>query len=74
MVVTACPTAVVESPLDGVWRLLSAPERYPLWADADLVSTDPPGPVVDGQRIELRTRAWRRAWPVRIPVGAVDPL
>jgi uncharacterized protein YndB with AHSA1/START domain len=70
--VTACPIAVVEASEDLVWRLLTAPESYSAWADAELVRAEPPGAVAEGQRILFRTRGFGPWWPVTFRVGAVD--
>jgi uncharacterized protein YndB with AHSA1/START domain len=70
--VTTCPIAVVEASADIVWRLLTTPESYAAWADAELARADPPGAVTEGQRILFRTRGLGRWWPVTFRVGAVD--
>jgi uncharacterized protein YndB with AHSA1/START domain len=70
--VTACPIAVVEAPEERVWNLLTTPEGYSAWLDAELLRAEPPGAVVEGQRIFFRTRALGRWWPVSFRVGAVD--
>jgi uncharacterized protein YndB with AHSA1/START domain len=72
MAVTVCPIAVVEASEERVWRLLTTPEGYIDWLDAELLRAEPPGAAVDGQRVFLRTRALGRWWPVTFRVGAVD--
>ena len=72
MSVTTCPIAVVAASADLVWRLLTTPESYAAWADAELVRAEPPGAVAEGQRILFRTRGFGRWWPVTFRVGAVD--
>lgn len=72
MAVTVCPIAVVEASDERVWHLLTTPEGYKAWVDAELLRAEPPGAAIEGQRIFFRTRALGRWWPVSFQVGAVD--
>ncbi|MGZ3459492.1 MAG: SRPBCC family protein [Archangium sp.] len=72
MVVSACPTDVVEAPVEGVWSFLTSPDRLDLWWDAKVARVSPPGPMVAGQRIDASTRAFGRSFPVRFDVHQVD--
>ena len=71
MTIVACPTAVVDASRDAVWRLLTDPEHYERWAEAELVSVQPRGHARPGQRIDFRVRALGRSWPVRFDVTGV---
>jgi hypothetical protein len=71
MAVIACPTAVVRAPAAAIWRVLMNLEGYDRWADARLVTATPPGPPVEGQRIDFTTRGLGRTWPVRFTVAGV---
>jgi uncharacterized protein YndB with AHSA1/START domain len=70
--VTVCPIAVVDASQETVWHLLTTPEGYPAWIDAELLRAEPPGAAVEGQTVFFRTRALGRWWPVSFLVGAVD--
>ncbi len=71
MSVTACPTAVVHAPAAAVWRLLTVPDGYALWAGAELLAVDPPGPATEGQRVDFRSREFGRWWSVGFVIGPV---
>ena len=73
MAVIACPTTVVEAPAEAVWRLLTVPEHYERWAGARAVGVKPPGPAVEGQRIDFERRRMGRRWKFHFEVGLVDP-
>jgi hypothetical protein len=47
----ACPTAVVEAPIDIVWNLLTNLAGWGDFYDVRVKSVDPPGPAVVGQRM-----------------------
>jgi hypothetical protein len=72
MGVVSCPVTTVRAPLEVVWGLLAEPEAYESWADAELVSADPPGPLHAGQVLEMRTSGFGRSWPVRFDVVEAD--
>jgi hypothetical protein len=72
-VINVCPAAVTSVSSEAIWRVLTAPERFGEWADADFVSATPPGPAAPGQVIQLSAPGFGRRWPVRIDVGQMDP-
>jgi len=65
---STCPIATVHASADQVWSLLSAPERYALWWDAETRAIIPAGPAQPGQRIYAEPRALGRPWKVNIVV------
>jgi ligand-binding SRPBCC domain-containing protein len=73
MVVNVCPAAVTSAPLDQVWRVLTTPERFSEWNDANFVKAEPPGPVKPGQTLHFTTQALGRTWPVTMEVREMDP-
>lgn len=73
MVVNVCPAATTTASPETVWSVLTAPERFGEWAGARFVSSDPAGPVRQGQVINLRASGYGREWPVRIDVRDLDP-
>jgi hypothetical protein len=56
VIVNVCPAATTSAPPDRVWRVLTAPERFGEWLDAEFVSASPPGPIHAGLQIQLSTR------------------
>jgi len=73
MVVNVCPAALTSAPADRVWEVLTTPERFGQWNDAQFVSAEPSGPVRRGQTIHLTAPSLGRKWPVTIDVTEVDP-
>src|SRR5439155_25495486 len=57
VLVSVCPMAVVEAPVQHVWDLLTSPEEFDSWVDARLVDAEPPGRAHAGQRLRLVTQA-----------------
>jgi hypothetical protein len=47
----ACPTAIVEAPIDVVWNLLLNTAEWGKFYDVRVISVDPPGPAAAGQRL-----------------------
>jgi Polyketide cyclase / dehydrase and lipid transport len=47
----ACPTAIVEAPIDVVWNLLLKTAEWGKFYDLKVLSVDPPGPARAGQRL-----------------------
>jgi hypothetical protein len=47
----ACPTAIVEAPIDVVWNLLLRTAEWGKFYDLTVLSVDPPGPARPGQRL-----------------------
>jgi hypothetical protein len=64
--------AVVETPVEQVWDLVTRPEEFDRWADATLVSAEPPGRARAGQRLRLVTPALGRSFRVDMNVLEAD--
>jgi Polyketide cyclase / dehydrase and lipid transport len=47
----ACPTAIVEAPIEVVWNLLLNTADWGKFYDVRVLSVDPPGPAEEGQRL-----------------------
>jgi|ERR1700678_2778052 hypothetical protein len=47
----ACPTAIVEAPIEVVWNLLLNTAEWGKFYDVRVLSVDPPGPATAGQRL-----------------------
>jgi hypothetical protein len=47
----ACPTAIVEAPVEVVWKLLLNTAEWGKFYDVRVLSVDPPGPARVGQRL-----------------------
>jgi len=47
----ACPTEIIEAPIDVVWRLLTNLSGWGSFFDVRVTSVDPPGPATVGQRM-----------------------
>jgi hypothetical protein len=73
MIVNVCPASIARVPPERVWRLVSLPERYGDWVDAEVVAVQPAGRAAAGQRIELTTPFLGRRWPFTSEVMGVDP-
>ena len=73
MPISVCPTAIVQAPVERVWRLLEDPSRFDLWWDAHTLSITPPGPAQAGQRVEAVTHGLGHDWPIHFIVDGVDP-
>ncbi len=69
-VLRICPTDVVSAPVERVWTLLTS--DYTTWADAQLVSREPDGPAVPGQRIHLTSSELGLTFHVHFTVERVD--
>ena len=48
----ACPTCLVNAPIEVAWSLLD-PARLDEWWDARTLRVTPPGPLSPGQRLDL---------------------
>ncbi|MGH9612924.1 MAG: SRPBCC family protein [Bryobacteraceae bacterium] len=68
-----CPSAVTDVSALRVWALLKNPARYDAWMDARTVAVEPPGEAIEGQIIEMRSRAAGLWWPLTLTVTLVDP-
>ena len=72
MSVSVCPVAPVHAPAERVWRLLSQPDNYALWYEAQTLSITPEGPAEPGQQVRVRTREFGKWWSIDIRVEMVD--
>jgi hypothetical protein len=50
MTYSSCPTAVVNAPVEIVWRLMTEPARWGEFFDVRITEVDPPGPAIVGQK------------------------
>ena len=73
MIVNVCPAAATPASPDRVWKVLTTPERFSEWNDANFVRAEPPGPVKPYQVLHFTTPAFGRTWPVTIEVRDLDP-
>lgn len=71
--VSVCPATVVDAPAERVWALLTRPDGFDLWVDADLVSAEPEGPAHPGQRMRFRAAVGLGfSLPLTVDVGEID--
>ena len=54
---STCPIAIVNAPVDQIWRLLANPSQYDLWWEVRTRSIVPEGPAQPGQEIFAQTLA-----------------
>jgi hypothetical protein len=47
----ACPTEIIEAPIGVVWTLLTDFSNWGSFYDVRVISVEPPGPAVIGQRM-----------------------
>jgi len=73
VIVNVCPAATSEAPPDRFWEILIDPKAYELWADARLISSEPPGPVRAGTALRMKSPGFGRQWPVRLDITGLDP-
>ena len=55
MAYKACPTAVIEAPIDRVWTLLTNPAGWGDFFDLRITKVDPAGPAIVGQCVEAES-------------------
>jgi len=72
-VVSVCPAAVVEAPVENVWAILMDSTKYGQWSDLRRPTITPPGPIVPGQVLESSTSALGVTFRARLVVRVVDP-
>jgi uncharacterized protein YndB with AHSA1/START domain len=68
MSVNVCPIAVINAPLERVWKFLSEPANYDLWWDAKTQSILPEGHAQAGQRVHAKASGFN----IFLMVDAVD--
>ena len=72
MIVNVCPAATSKAPPDRFWEIVVDPKAYELWADAQFVSSQPPGPVTAGTVLKMIAPGFGREWPVRLEITGLD--
>jgi hypothetical protein len=72
MSLSVCPIATVQASAEAVWSLLSEPDSYASWGDADTAMITPQGSAQSGQEISAHSRALGLSWSVHIRVESVD--
>ena len=72
MGLSVCPIATVNAPVEQVWALLSEPDNYALWWNAQTRSIEPKGDAQPGQKVLAQSKAFGRGWNVTITVESVD--
>ena len=73
MGLSICPSAIVAAPVETVWSLLDPLSQLGTWADGEVISVEPEGPVTPGQHAVVRSRAAGRVWTVTFTVEEVHP-
>ncbi len=73
MPVSVCPAAVVQTPVESVWELLSDPTLYDEWWDARTERIVPEGKASPGQVLYGTTRGLGRTWDVTLKTESVNP-
>ena len=68
-----CPTAVVNAPVDVVWRLLTEPAGWGNFYDVEITKVVPPGPAVVGQKIYGTSGPWPLRFRVQFEFFKIDP-
>ena len=68
-----CPTAVVNAPVDVVWRLLTEPAGWSNFYDVQITKVVPPGPAVVGQKIYGTSGPWPLRFRVQFEFFKIDP-
>ena len=72
MSLSVCPIATVHAPVEQIWALLSEPDCYARWWDAQTRSIAPKGAAQPGQKILAQSQAFAKVWNVTITVERVD--
>lgn len=55
---TACPTEIVEAPIEVVWKLLTDVSGWGSFFKVRVISVEPPGPAAVGQRMLAGGPRW----------------
>ena len=72
MTISVCPAESARASAEVVWALLTKPASYGTWADARVVSVEPPGRAGAGQQIRMRAPTWAPVFQIRFVVERVD--
>ncbi len=72
MSLTVCPAAIIAAPIETVWELLDNPVRFDEWADGKVQWVEPEGPMTQGQRFGIESRAFGRSWSALFTVKEVN--
>jgi hypothetical protein len=72
MSLSVCPADTVAAPIETVWEILTQPEYYSTWADAQLQKIEPAGAAVVGQTVSFTSKALGRSWPLLFTIEKVD--
>jgi hypothetical protein len=70
--VSVCPSAIVNAPVEKVWRMLENTANYDVWWDARTERLDPPGPAQAGQTLYASSQEFGRRWPLTLTLELVD--
>jgi uncharacterized protein YndB with AHSA1/START domain len=71
VIVSVCPAAVVQAPVERVWDLLTRPAGFDLWVDTELESAEPDGRARAGQRMRFRAPV-AAGLTLRLTIDVVD--
>src|SRR5262245_61130193 len=68
----SCPTAIINAPIDIVWRLLTEPAKWGDFYDVRIANVVPPGRAVAGQIVHGDSGRWRIRFPIVFEFLTVD--
>jgi hypothetical protein len=71
---SVCPSAIVNAPVEKVWQVLANTSAYDAWWDARTERLDPPGPAVPGQTIYASSAGLGRRWALALQIEMVDTV
>ena len=72
MILSICPSDIVEAPLETVWALLTNARGWGDFFDAEVLSVEPDGPARAGQRMRLASGRWPFRFRLLFEFSAVD--
>ncbi len=73
MSINVCPAAVVSTPVESVWEILSDTTLYEDWWEARAERIVPEGKAVPGQVIDLAPSGLGRKWKITLRIERVNP-
>ena len=73
MRVLVCPSAVIETPVEIVLKLLE-PQNLGRWIDGKVESVQPEGRMVVGQEVILSKKALGLTWRAKMKVVGIDEI